>query len=234
MAAVRSNPPERLSRQVVERFQAMLADGEIGPGDRLPSERELAERYGVGRSSVREALRELEILGLVESRQGAGTYVRAASSRDLMAPFRSIVALSEAAVADVLAFRRMFEPEVAAMAARNADDDGRALLQRALRRFDRSLGDGQATTADLDFHEAVARCTRNPIVLGVQHALADLFGEVRGQLPGSSYEPDQVVPRGHQAVFGAIVAGDAEAARDEMARHLDAVQAAMTQEATTP
>lgn len=227
MSAVRTAPPGRLSRQVVEQFQSMLASGEVVAGDRLPPERELAERFGVGRGSVREALRELEILGLVEARQGAGTYVRAVDSRELMAPFRSVVALSSAAAEDIVAFRRMFEPQVAAMAAANADDDGRALLQQALRRYDRALGDDHAVAADVDFHEAVARCSANPLVIAVQHALAELFSEFRSHLAGSSYERDQAVARGHQAVFGAIVAGDADAARDAMARHLDMVQSAI-------
>jgi GntR family transcriptional repressor for pyruvate dehydrogenase complex len=210
----------------------MLAAGDLAPGDRLPPERELAERFGVGRGSVREALRELEILGLVEARHGAGTYVRAVDSRELMAPFRSIVALSSAAVDDVVEFRRLFEPQVAALAAENADDDGRALLQTALRRYDRALGAGHAVDADVDFHEAVARCTGNPLVVAVHHALAELFAEFRTHLIQSSYEADQDVARGHQAVFGAIVAGDADAARDAMLAHLEKVEHAIERPAS--
>lgn len=227
MPSIRTAPPGRLSRQVVEQFQSLLAAGELVPGERLPAERELAERFGVGRGSMREALRELEILGLVEARHGAGTYIRAVDSRELMAPFRSVVALSSAAVDDIVAFRRMFEPQVAAMAAANADDEARDLLQRALRRYDRALGADHAVTADVDFHEAVARCSRNPLVMAVQHALAELFAEFREHLGEASYERDQAVARGHQAVFGAIVAGDADAARDAMARHLDQVETAI-------
>lgn len=227
MPAIRTAPRGRLSRRVVEQFQELLGSGELAPGDRLPAERDLAERFGVGRGSVREALRELEILGFVEARHGAGTYVREVDSRELMAPFRSVVALSAAAADDIVAFRRMFEPEVAAMAATNADDDGRALLQQALRRYDHALGDGHALTADVDFHDAVALCSRNPLVIAVQHALAELFAEFRGHLVDTSYERDHAVARGHQAVFGAIVAGDSQAAREAMQRHLDQVESAI-------
>jgi GntR family transcriptional regulator, transcriptional repressor for pyruvate dehydrogenase complex len=218
----------RRSRQVVEQFQAMLSSGDLVAGDRLPPERALAERFGVGRGSMREALRVLEILGFVESRHGAGTYVRASDSRRLMAPFRSVVALSSAAVDDVIEFRRIFEPEVAALAACNADDQGRALLQQALRRFNRALhAAADAADADVTFHEAVALCTGNPIVIAVQHALAELFAEFRTHLVESGYDRDHAVARGHQAVFGAIIAGDAEAARGAMLRHLDDVEAAI-------
>lgn len=234
MATVRNAPPARLSRYVLEQFHALLVAGELAPGDRLPPERELAERFGVGRGSLREALRELEILGLVETRQGAGTYIRAVDSRELMAPFRSVVALSSAAVDDVVEFRRHFEPQVAALAAANADDEGRALLQEALRRYDRALGDAHAVEADVAFHEAVARCTGNPIVLAVHHALAALFAEFRTHLVGSSYEAGHAVARGHQAVFGAIVAGDAEAAEEAMAAHLHQVEGAIAPDAGRP
>lgn len=230
MRTIRSAPTGRLSRHVVEQFQALLASGDFAAGDRLPPERELAERFGVGRGSVREAVRELEILGLVEARHGAGTYVRAVDSRELMAPFRSIVALSDAAVDDVVAFRRIFEPQVAALAAASAGDDELASLQQALRRYDRALGDDHAAEADADFHEAVARCTGNPIVLAVHHALAELFADFRTHLEGDSYQADHTVARGHHTIFGAIVAGDPDAARDAMAAHLDQVEGAIAAE----
>ena len=82
--------------------------------------------FGVSRNSVREALRQLELLTLVERRRGDGTYVRELDPVQLMAPFGALIATSAAAVEDVLEFRRTFEPEVAALAALKVDDDGRA------------------------------------------------------------------------------------------------------------
>src|SRR5690606_31601677 len=193
---------ERVSSSVVEHLRRMLTDGRLSPGDRLPAERDLAEQLGVGRTSIREALRELAMLGLVEARRGAGTFVRRADPTSLMAPFRTVISLSDAAVEDVMEFRRAFEPEVAALAAANADDERLAELQRALRRFDDALtADGRPHTADVDFHEAVARCTGNPLVIGVQHALAQLFAELRSRLSEVTYRPENRVARGHQAVF---------------------------------
>jgi GntR family transcriptional repressor for pyruvate dehydrogenase complex len=215
----------RVSSSVVDHLRRTITDGRLAPGDRLPAERELADRLGVGRNTIREALRELTMLGLVESRRGAGTFVRAADPSSLMAPFQTVISLSDAAVEDVLEFRRAFEPEVAAMAAANADDDGIAQLQGALRRFDDALEtEARPHAADVDFHEAVARCTGNPLVIAVQHALAQLFAELRSRLTDTSYDPGNRVARGHQALFGAIVAGDGESARDVMRQHLDEVE----------
>jgi GntR family transcriptional regulator, transcriptional repressor for pyruvate dehydrogenase complex len=215
----------RVSSSVVDHLRELVSSGQLGPGDRLPAERDLAERLGVGRNSIREALRELQMLGLVEARRGAGTFVRAADPSSLMAPFQTVISLSDAAVDDVMEFRRAFEPEVAALAARHATDGDIADLQSALRRFDQAVAsDDRPYGADVDFHEVVARCTGNPLIMAVQHALAQLFAEMRSRLSDSSYQPDNRAARGHQALFGAIVAGDPDAARDVMRQHLDEVE----------
>lgn len=211
----------RVSNTVVGYIRQMLAEGKFVPGDRLPAERNLAEDLGVGRNSIREALREMEMMGLVEARRGSGTFVRKVDPTALMAPFRSVISLSGAVVDDVIEFRLAFEPEMAALAATNADDKGIADLQRALRRFDDALeSDGEPHTADLDFHEVVAQCTGNPLMIAVHHALAQLFAELRTRLSDNTYQPDNRVARGHQALFGAIVAGDPDAARDVMRQHI--------------
>lgn len=224
-AAAPAQPNGRVSSSVVDHLRDLLASGQLGPGDRLPAERDLADQLGVGRNSIREALRELQMLGLVEARRGAGTFVRAPGPGSLMAPFQTVISLSAAAIHDVMEFRRIFEPEVAAMAARNIDDDGMSLLANALRRFDDAIeAEARPVDADVDFHEAVALCTRNAVVIAIQHALAQLFADMRQRLSAASYRSDNRVARGHQALFGAIVAGDPEAARDVMLQHLDEVE----------
>lgn len=214
-----------VSTKVVDHMRELVARGQLAPGDRLPSERDLAELLGVGRNSIREALRELQLLGLVEARRGSGTFVRAVDPGSLMAPFQSVISLSSAAVEDVIAFRRMFEPEVAAMAALNVNDDDVLLLRHALRQFDEAVeSDTHPLDADVDFHEAVARCTHNKLVMAVQRALAQLFADMRRRLSDASYHSDNRAARGHQALFGAIVAGDPQAAREVMREHLDHVE----------
>lgn len=216
---------QRLSGGVVEQFHELLRSGELKPGDRLPPERELAVLFGVGRNSVREALRQLDTLGLVESRRGDGTYVREANVSSLIAPFRAVIALSSTAVEDVLAFRKMFEPEVAAMAAQALDDDGRERLERALRRFEDAVGGGdRPREADSDFHFAIACATKNALVIGVEQALMEVLGEFRSRLREGGYDASRRAARGHQALFGAIVARDADGAREAMAAHLADVE----------
>lgn len=218
-----SEPSRRRSSRVVDDFLERLARGELSPGTRLPPERELAGELGVGRNSVREAIRELEQLGVVESRHGAGTYVTEVDSSRLMAPFRSIVALgsSAATLQEILDFRLAIEPQAAALAARDLDEESEAMLGRALRRFDHAVsGADDAETADTSFHFAIARASRNGLIIAVQRALLDVMARFRANLEPSSYVPDERIPRGHHTIYGAIVARDEQAASDAMRSHL--------------
>jgi GntR family transcriptional repressor for pyruvate dehydrogenase complex len=212
----------RLSRQVVQQFQELVKRGELTAGDRLPPERELAERFGVGRNSIREALRELDMIGLVESRHGEGTFVRAPDAGQLMAPFRSVIELSSPAAASVLEFRLAFEPGVAELAARNLTDEGEAVLRRALDEFEDALARRQAHAehSDAAFHFAVAQVTNNPTVIAVHRALLELLTTFRSKLTRDAYELNHRVAAGHRELYEAIVSRDAERARITMHEHL--------------
>ena len=122
--------------------------------------------FGVSRNSVREALRQLELLTLVERRRGDGTYVRQLDLVQLMAPFGAVIASSASAVGEVLEFRRTFEPEVAAWPRSKRTMTEGAPAQLAARV--RQRGARGADVADVDFHFTVALATRNAVVIGVQ------------------------------------------------------------------
>jgi GntR family transcriptional repressor for pyruvate dehydrogenase complex len=228
---VRATP---LSQGVVAELQRLIAGGELAPGDRLPPERKLAQLLGVGRNSVREALRQLELLGLIDSRRGDGTYVRGGDLSRLLGPFSLAVAASPATAGAVLEFRRTFEPDVAALAARNVDAQGVEQLVRALHRFEQAVDhNDHPRAADSDFHAAIASATRNPVVIAVQEALASMLADFRERLAASSYDATRRAARGHQAIFGAIVARDSDGAREAMLAHLDQVEAALRPDATS-
>lgn len=216
----------RISRQVVQQFQQMMRDGVLSQGDRLPSERELAEQFSVSRNSVREALRELDLLGLVESRHGEGTFVRVPTPSQLMAPFRAVIELSTPAVDSVMEFRMVLEPGVAALAATNLTEAGEAQLREALEAFERAVTDGgPVETVDADFHLAVARATGNPAVISVHSGVYELLHGLRSRLGRSSYHPHDRLVSGHRALFDAIVARDPERATRVMRDHLGDVAA---------
>lgn len=221
IAGFRQVSSERLSRQVVQQFQQMMRDGELGQGDKLPAERELAEQFNVSRNSVREALRELDLLGLVESRHGEGTFVRQPTATQLMAPFQAVIELSMPAVDSVMEFRMAFEPGVASLAAANLTPAGEEQLAAALGAFERAVAEGDSVeTIDADFHLSVALATGNPTVLAVHTAVYELLHGMRSRLARSSYHPHDKSVVGHRALFDAIVARDPERASRVMREHL--------------
>jgi GntR family transcriptional repressor for pyruvate dehydrogenase complex len=224
--------PQRLSRGVVDQFREMLALGRLVPGQRLPNERELAEMFGVSRNSIREALRQLEMLTIVESRRGDGTYVRELDVVGLMAPFGAVIASSATAMADVLEFRRAFEPEVAALAARKLEDDGQVALRDALDEFDRAMEAGGAEEADVAFHFAIAQISRNAVVVGVQRALMEVMAHFRAHLDPASYHSAEAAAKGHRAIVEAIASRQPEAARAAASAHLDVVAEVLVDDAS--
>lgn len=222
----------RVSRLVVEQLEELLRSGQVNVGDRLPPERALAEMFCVGRNSVREALRELEIRGLVERRRGHGTRVRTADARDMMAPLRSVISLSGTAVDQVIEFRRTFEPAVAALAAQNVTPASAEELTAAFKAYRRAIAErpgdvGAPVRADANFHHAIAIATGNPIVMALHAALDELLVDFRARLVDTSYQASRRVARGHREILDAIVAGDPQLAQSTTAEHLAAVDAAI-------
>lgn len=221
LAGMRSVTSTRLSSQVVEQFVTLIRNGELAPGERLPTERELAERFGVGRNSIREALRELNMLGLVTSRHGEGTFVGTPDAAQMMAPFRAVIELSAPVAESILEFRLAFEPGVAALAARNITEDGERRLKDALDTFESALAtEARAEHTDASFHFAIAETTGNPTVIAVHQALLELLTAFRSRLSSDTYQPDNRVAVGHRELYAAILSRDEEKARAAMHQHL--------------
>src|ERR1700694_3167474 len=123
----------RRYEQVAEQIQRLIASGAPQTGDLVPPERELAAQFGVGRSSLRDAIRTLEVMGIVESHHGAGTVIRELNTDALVVPLSSVLVRRREMVAELLDVRRMLEPGLAARAARNATAQEIAQLEAILR-----------------------------------------------------------------------------------------------------
>ncbi|MCX4549483.1 MULTISPECIES: FadR/GntR family transcriptional regulator [unclassified Streptomyces] len=196
---------------VVEQLRTQLADGEWGVGDRIPTEHDLAEQLGVGRNTVREAVRVLVHAGLLESRQGNGTFVR--STADPSAVLRT---LRHAGVLDVLELRVGLEAEAARLASVRRDANDLARLRGALT----ALGEqgDRAAAADLEFHLAVVEATHNPMFTEVYRFFATQVHEVLSTAIGDGEMPPIDLGT-HRALVDAIESGDPQAA-DRVARAL--------------
>ncbi len=204
----------RLHEEIVIQLAELIRQGQLQPGDRLPPERELAERLGVSRSSVREALRILELHGLVARRPGTGTVIAGGTPQGL------IRSLTQLALHDVIELRLIVEPAVAALAAERATPADIARLEDILREQEAQIRRGETgAAADAAFHLAIAQATHNRALVRLAEALAEILAVSRDpcvQTPQRS----RLSLQSHRQILGAIKAGSPAAARQTMEDHI--------------
>jgi DNA-binding FadR family transcriptional regulator len=218
LTAVRSG---RVCDEVVVQFETLIESGEWPLGSKIPPEPELVAALGVGRNSVREAVRALEHAGLLEPRRGDGTYVRATSG--LRAAILRRARRSE--VLDVLAVRTSLESDAAATAAVRRTEADVAAIQDALaaRRASCDGGDQAAfVAADLDFHLAVIAATGNAVLIDLYAGLTEALQRTVAGL--DELDDDRAAFPGHEELAAAIAAGDPVAARAAAESYLDAAR----------
>ncbi|GAA1018432.1 GntR family transcriptional regulator [Acrocarpospora pleiomorpha] len=207
---------------VKEHVVNLILNGELSPGDALPAERELATRLGVSRPLVREALRSLEAVNIVESRRGAGTYVTDLSPEFLLAPLSYAFRLVRGSEIDLFEVRRFLEPQAAAMAALHLPEDDLSELDQLLDELDAS---DQSTFPELDiaFHEWIVRRTNNRLLLSVIRGIRDLEYQVLA-VTATSAESRLLSGVEHRTIASAIRARDPERAKAAMLLHLARVE----------
>lgn len=219
--------------EVVDGIKRMILAGTLGPGDRLPVEKELADTLGVSRGSLREGVRALSVLGILTTRQGDGTYITSLDPSQLLAPMGFVVDLpgrgSSHAFHEV---RRALETEAAALAASritsDALDEARALLDGVGDVLESDPVDHERfIEADIAFHRIIATHSGNPVLAALVEALASRT--VRARLwRGLHDEGAEERTHGeHWAIWRALAAGDPERARIRMAAHLLGVEEAL-------
>lgn len=215
----------RIYEEIVRQVKALIAEGRLKSGDRLPPERDLAEQFKVSRASVREALRTLESRGLIEIRPGEGTFVREVSVESLIEPLAQVILSQREAVRDLFEARRFLEPAIASLAARRATQEEIREMERILEDQAKEVAAGLTGLAqDAAFHAAIASSARNQAITRIVSALMDLLTQSREeslQTPGRPTRSHQ----DHQRILDAIRRRDEAGARRAMLNHLVAVEA---------
>jgi len=221
--ALEAIPRNRVFTKVAEQLQAHIGK-ELKPGDMLPPERELVEMFGVSRSSIRDAIRRLETVGLLEPRQGVGTVVRELSADAVVAPVSGVLPLKRKVINELLDVRMIIEPAVASRAALHASRGQIAEMARILDRQDEKVHRGElATEEDTNFHYAIALAADNSVMLKLIHVLMDSLREMRERsLQAGGRQAKSLAA--HRRILAAIQQGDAAAAEAAMRRHLWEVQ----------
>ena len=212
---------------VAEQIERRILDGELRSGDRLPTERELAEQFHVSRTGVREAMKILAQKGLVDMRPGRGTIV-IDGAREAMQDSIGLVMklkLGEVGGSDKLVeVREILETEIAAMAAARATDKEIAAMRDAIQVMDESLNDADAfIAADNRFHEALAQATQNTLILILVNSIVPLLSEQRKQI----FETEGGPQRGqfhHKRILESVLGQNPESAREAMRAHLRQVR----------
>jgi GntR family transcriptional regulator, transcriptional repressor for pyruvate dehydrogenase complex len=216
---------ERIYQQIVEQIEQRFVSGELKVGDQLPSERELAEQFGVSRIAVREAVKALREKGLVEIRPGRGTFITNGTEgvvRHSLGLLMKIGAVG--ASPNLVEVREILEPEIAALAATRIDEEQIVIMTKAVGVMNMALDDVEVfVEADLDFHLALAQATQNPIIPILMNSIIDLLREQRKRIA----LVEGGLSRGqfhHKKILDAVMRHDPKAARSAMQQHLEQVR----------
>jgi DNA-binding FadR family transcriptional regulator len=212
----------RLYQQIADDIERLILNGTFPADSRLPSEQEIASRYGVSRNVVREALKSLKEVGLVSIRTGSGTYVRRPSLEQVTDALNRYVlhSINDFSFAHFYEIRRILEPESARLAAQRASEQDIIAILAPLNDMEKNQGNLEAwSRADLEFHLAIATATRNPLVVNILTALIDPlrtviaagYAEPRGTLAGLE---------AHQQIARAIQDSSGDIAYQAMLEHL--------------
>jgi GntR family transcriptional repressor for pyruvate dehydrogenase complex len=206
-----------LHEDVMVQLAAYLRQGKLKPGDRLPPERELAERMQVSRTTLREALRLMQLQSLIVSRHGSGTYLAEGKAA------RLAQAVTEVALHDIFEARRLLDPWMAALAARRATPKDivrlKSILQEQEEQMRRAV-DG--ADSDTRFHSAIAEATHNRALIQLAQVLTEIFAPSRGSILQSDERAKKSVLF-HKRILKAIEAHSPEEARRAMAEHVRSV-----------
>ena len=209
---------------VLALFRRMIRDGRVRPGERLPNERDLARHLGISRPSLREAVRALAAMNILEVRQGSGTYVTSLDPELLAEPLQLILAIDASAIVALFELRRIIEPSASALAAQRATPRELDLLRREIERGTAVQHRPDALVDhDTALHRLVHQAAHNPLLLSASASLAGLARTSRlrtVRLP----ENARLTIREHRAIVDAICARNPGQAAKQMLAHLQRIE----------
>lgn len=217
----------RVFEQVAEQIEKRILNGELRSGDRLPTERDLAEQFHVSRTAVREAMKILAQKGLVDMRPGRGTIVIDGANAAMQDSIGLVMRLRLGEVGgsdNLVEVRGILEPEIAALAAVRATEKEIAVMREAIRVMDENLNNADGyIAADNRFHEALAQATQNALIIILVQSIVNLLSEQRKQI----FQVEGGPQRGqihHKRILENVIQREPEAARAAMRSHLQQVR----------
>ena len=215
-AVKRTRIPEEIVSQVLQ----LVREGAIKPGDRLPPERELAQQLNVSRASVREAMRLMDIQGLVKIRPGSGTFITEDTVEVIVQAFSSLLSGPTSAASDIFEMRLILEPQIVSLAAERASDADIRRMEEILEQQAADITNGgTGVEFDTEFHFAIAQATKNSALIAVTQAMSDLLSQSRDSTLLSTERSNQSL-QSHRRILETIKNRQSKAAEEAMHQHI--------------
>ena len=215
---------ERNSEKFIEYVENRILEGTLKVGDSLPAERVLAQQLGISRTAVREGIRILEVIGIVESRHGSGNYIQSYFDKTLVQVLTMMYALDALSYNEIREFRYSVERQALVLAVNNADEESRAELTRYLQIMeDPDRSEQEQTQADHMIHYTIIQMSGNRLVianyLALNRIIGEFIGDIRRQIRKESLEDFAGFQSVHRQMVEAICTGDLDLAKDALDRH---------------
>ncbi|MDD5727742.1 MAG: FadR/GntR family transcriptional regulator [Victivallales bacterium] len=216
---------QKVYQQVADQIQKMILNGSLKSGDRLPAEREMAAIFQVSRTSIREAVRALDILGLIECRHGGGNFIRENFSNSFFEPLSISFKLQNGKYLDILETRRMLETAAAALAAERMSAKQRSELQAVSAKLTAAVQESQRAKLDAEFHYKIIECSGNFLITSFYAAVSELMKSfiAESRKLFSDREKSRMLRQQHQEIAGALCSGDPERASQAVQKHFDMI-----------
>lgn len=215
---------KKVYEEVIEQIKDMIYNGILKKGDKLPSERDMVEKLQVSRTSVREALRSLEIIGLIESRQGEGNFIKESFEDGLIEPLSVMFMLKESKSEEILELRKIVEIGTVQLAAKRINSNELKELEELKEKLRIPNKEESLAEIDREFHYKIAAASKNFLLLGVLNAISSLMESYIKDARKNILEEEgnrQILIKQHEDVFRALNNKDENEAAKAMTKHLD-------------
>ncbi|BES65038.1 FadR/GntR family transcriptional regulator [Gottschalkiaceae bacterium SANA] len=221
---------KKVYQHVIEQIQNMVMTGTLKKGDKLPSERDLVEQLGVSRASIREAIRALEMIGLVESRQGEGNFIGGDINSSFFEPLSVMFMLNGGRSEEILELRRVIEVEAVALAAEKITEEQSLELQQLMDQFRTATDETERVQIDKAVHDKIAEIGGNYLILILLSTISSLLEtfirDARGMILREEDNRDLLLAQ-HQEICDGIIAKDSNRAIEAMKVHLETITMTM-------
>lgn len=217
---------KKVYEKVIDYIKNEVEEGKLGKGDKIPTERKLVEILGIGRNSIREALKILDIIGLVERRQGDGTYIKKEFNNWFSQPMSIAFMLSDTSQNEIFEFRDMIEVEIATLAAERITDDEIRELEECYNNLISITDQIENVKYDKKFHSIIARASKNLIIINSYNAMSymlDLF-IYTSRTEVFIKEGSELLNRLHKDIYYGVIERNPEKAGEAMRKHMDVIK----------